>query len=251
MEETLEASLSKVRPHTSSTLAHQKSPATLLLVLEATFKEQNTEATSTAYFAGLLTTLDGALRTAQASGPALGDGDVVPAVLYLLAIVAPHVPPAVIRSSLNTIITLTSPLFPKLFTHAPALRSQLGLYNSVYQALERPHLEAQGLRQSFVSILQLCIDPRPKVRKKAAELVQDVLAKPPVPLARHPYADRVAEWARSSLTEINAAGVHAFKGKQAETDGAEVAIHILTFLRPVISSLPLTVSHTYISKDVH
>lgn len=241
MAESLEASLSKVRPHTSSTLAHQKAPATLLLALEATFKEQNTDATPTAYFAALLTTLDGALRTAQTSGPALGDGDIVPAVLYLLATVAPHVPPAVIRSSLNTVVSLTSPLFPKLFPHAPPLRSQLGLYSSVFQALERPQLEAQGLRQSFVSILQLCVDPRPKVRKKAAELVRDVLAAPPLPLSRHPYADRVAEWVRSSLTEINAAGVHKFKGKQAETDGAETAIHILAFLRPVVPSLPLTV----------
>ncbi|OBZ70964.1 Ribosomal RNA-processing protein 12 [Grifola frondosa] len=240
MAENLEQALSKIRPHTSSSLPHQKAPANLLNALESTFREQITDTSSTAYFAALLTTLDGALQTAQASGPSMGDGDILPAVLYLLAIVAPYVPHAVIQSNLTTVLSLTAPLFPALVMHAPPLRSQLSLYSAILQALERPQLETQGLRQSFVSILQLCVDPRPKVRKKAAELVKEVLASPPPPLLRHPYAERVAEFVKASLDEVNAGGLPKFKGKKVEAEGSETAIHLLAFLRPVLPTLPPT-----------
>jgi ribosomal RNA-processing protein 12 len=87
-------------------------------------------------------------------------------------------------------------------THPPALRSQIGLYGSVLKALDRSQLDIQGIRQSFASILQLCLDGRPKVRKRAAEVIKDVLSSPPTPLIRHPYSDRVAEWIKSTLTDI-------------------------------------------------
>ncbi|KAH9951521.1 ribosomal RNA-processing protein 12 [Amylocystis lapponica] len=241
MADALQDALSKIRPHTSSSLAHQKAPATLLHALEATFREQHAQPTPTAYFASLLTTLDGVLQAAPASGPPLGDGDILPAVLYLLALVAPHVPPPVIRSNLNTVISLTAPLFPVLITHAPPLRSQLTLYSAVLQALERPQLvEAQGLRQSFVFILQLALDPRPKVRKRAAELVRDILAAPPPPLLRHPYAERVADYINSAMSELSANGMPKFKGKKADTEGSDTIIHLLAFLRPILPSLPPT-----------
>lgn len=250
MPEQLEEVLTKIRPHTSSSLPHQKAPASLLQALEATFQEQHTEPSSTAYYAALLTALDGVLQAAPTSGPALGDGDILPAVLYLLALIAPHVPPPVIRSHLSTVINLTSPLFPALVAHAPPLRSQLGLYSAIIQALERPQLEAQGLRQSFVFILQLTLDPRPKLRKKAVELVKDVLSAPPLPLLRHPYAQRVADWVNSTLAEVNSGGMPKFKGKKMQTEGSETGIHLLALLRPILSSLPPTVSGSIITVGV-
>ena len=242
MAETLEQALSKIRPHTSSSLPHQKAPATLLKALESTFNEHNTERSPTAYFAALLTTLDGSLQAARTTGPALGEGDVLPAELYLLALVTPFVPHPVLRTHLHTLLSLTAPLFPTLVPHAPPLRSQLTIYASVLCALEKAQLETPGLRQAFGSILHLCLDPRPKVRKKAAELVKDALAQPPTPLLRHPYADRVAEWTVESLSELTGGGMPKFKGKKAETDGSDTAIHLLAFLRPTLSYLPSSVS---------
>ncbi|KAH9935629.1 NUC173-domain-containing protein [Fomitopsis serialis] len=238
MADNLENSLAKIRPHTSSSLPHQKTPATLLHALEATFREQNTQPSPTAYFAALLTTLEGVLQAAAASGPPLGDGDVLPAVLYLLALVTPHVPHPVIRTHLDTTVSLTSALFPTLASHAPPLRSQLGLYGAIFQALERPQLEFQGLRQSFSFILQLTLDPRPKVRRKASEIIKDVLANPPSPLLQHPYAQRVADWIISALAEVNTGAPVKFKGKKVETDNPDTTIQLLAFLRPVLPTLP-------------
>ncbi|TFK44425.1 armadillo-type protein [Crucibulum laeve] len=232
----MDDALAKIRPHTSSSLPHQKTPATLLVALESTFSEQKTEPSPTAYFAALLTTLDGTIQKKDLS---FGDGDVLPAELYLLALVAPFVSPQVVRAQLNTLLSLTAPLFPFLAQHAPALRSQLSLYHSIFQALDKSQLDTQGIRQTFASILNICIDPRPKVRRKAADVVKDVLANPPAPLARHPYAERTADWVKTALSEINAGPLAKGKaGKQAAAPGAEAAIHVLAFLRPILPYLP-------------
>ncbi|PPQ62932.1 hypothetical protein CVT24_006172 [Panaeolus cyanescens] len=232
----MEEALSKIRPHVSSTLLHQKTPANLLVALEATFKDQNTEATPTAYFAAILTTLDGSIQKKDLS---LQDGALLPAELYLLALVAPFVSQSVMCSNLNTIISLTAPLFPILSQYAPALRSQLSLYHSLFQSLERSQLDIGAVRQAFASILQLCIDPRPKVRKKAADVVKDLLSNPPAPLVRHPYAKQTAEWFTNTLNETNAGPFAKSKSSKKEpSPGAETAIHALAALRPLTPYLP-------------
>lgn len=239
----MEQALVKIRPHTASNLSHQKAPATLLLALESTFTEHKTEPSPTAYFAALLTTLEG---TIQKKDTSLGDGDILPAELYLLALVAPFVPHPVLRTNLSAVISLTAPLFPSLLKHAPALRSQVSLYHVIFQALDRAQLETAGIRQTFASILQLCLDPRPKVRKKAVDVVKDVLASPPAPLVRHPYAERVAAWIKSALEDVNKSPISRKGGKGAEAPGADAAIHILTLLRSVLKNLPPSVGLLWI-----
>ncbi|KAH8119547.1 NUC173-domain-containing protein [Phellopilus nigrolimitatus] len=240
----LEAALSKIRPHTTSSLPHQKAPANLLTALEATFKEQNAERTPAAYFAGLLTALESTVQKEREGNFALRDGDLLPAELYLLALVGPFVPPPVIRANLNTLLSLTTPLWTPLNSYPPPLRSQLSLYNAVLRALDRSQLEAQPIRQSFVTILQLCVDSRPKVRRRAADLVRDVLSSPPSPLMRHPYSERAGEWSVSALSEVNSLGSSKQKGKKNADDIVSAAIHLLAFLRPVLPYLPSTVLPT-------
>lgn len=237
----MEAELSKIRPHTSSNLPHQKAPATLLSALEATFKEQNTDASPAAYFAGLLTALESTVQSERDVEFKLGDGDILPAELYLLALVGPFVPPPIVRHHLNSLLSLTAPLWPSLNAHAPPLRSQLTLYNAILRALDRALLDNQVVRQSFSSILQLCVDARPKVRRRAADLVHDVLASPPSPLIHHPYSERVGEWVVTSLSEVNALGSTKQKAKKNAEDFSSAAIHLLTFIRPLLSFLPSSV----------
>lgn len=236
----LAQALSKIRPHITSSLANQKAPAILLQALESTFEEQNADNSPTAYFAALLTTLDSTLQSQRSSGPAFGEGDVLPAELYLLSLVVPFVPQPVLRSNLATVLSLTAPLFPALVPYAPPLRSQLAIYNSVFLALDRSQLDVQGVRNSFASVLQLCMDPRPKVRRKAADLIRDVLGAPPLPLTRHPYSERVSEFITSSLSEVNPSTLSKGKGKDT-SDGTETGIHLLSLLGPLILTLPPSV----------
>ncbi|EKM54256.1 uncharacterized protein PHACADRAFT_257981 [Phanerochaete carnosa HHB-10118-sp] len=57
-------------------------------------------------------------------------------------------------------------------------------------------------------------------------------------MLRHPYADRTAEWVNVSLLELTTGGLPKFKGKKADTEDSDTAIHLLAFLRPVLASLP-------------
>lgn len=240
----MEDALAKIRPHTSSSLLHQKTPAVLLLAIESTLKEQNTEPSPTAYFAALLTTLDGTLQRKDTS---MDDGAVLPAELYLLALVVPFVSKPVVRTHLATLLNLTAPLFPHMTPHAPPLRSQLSLYHAIFQSLDRSQLDVSGIRQTFASILNLCVDPRPKVRKKAADVVKDTLCSPPYPLIRHPYAERTAEWVKSALSESISAPLT--KSKSTRNIGSpDNVIHVLVFLRPILPHLPPLVRRRPMSK---
>lgn len=236
----MEEALAKIRPHISSSLPHQKAPAQLLIALEATLREQNTDATPTAYFATILTTLDGSIQKRELS---LEDGAILPAEMYLLALVAPFVSAPIIRANLNTLLFLTAPLFPTLNQHPPALRSQLSLYHSIFLSLDRTQLDVQGIRQSFATVLQLCFDVRPKVRKKAADIVKNLLSSPPVPLIRHPYSDRVADWIKVTLTDASARPFGI--SKHSADSGVDAAIHVLACLKPIIAHLPPEVCGTY------
>ena len=238
----MEAVLAKIRPHTASSLSHQKAPAKILTALEATFNEQKADKTPAAYFAGLLTLFDSTVAQEKDTGLKFGDGDRLPAELYLLALICPFVPAPIIRANLNTLMALTEPLWSPINSHAPALRSLLTLYNSVLRALDRVQLEKQTVRQSFATVLQFCVDPRPKVRKRAADIVRDVLASPPSPLLRHPYAERVGEWSVNALSEVNNIGSNKQKGKVNLGDVNGTAIHLIAFIRPVLSYLPSSVS---------
>ncbi|KAH7108388.1 NUC173-domain-containing protein [Auriculariales sp. MPI-PUGE-AT-0066] len=221
----LSGALAKIRPHVHSGLAHQKAPALLLGALEATLREQSAERTPTAYFAALLTALDGLIQ--KEGTTALEEADNIPAALYLLATVAPFVPHVVLRSQLSTIISLLGPLFPALGPHAPPLRSEIAIFGVVIQALDNAHLNQSGVRQVFATLLDLAADPRPKVRKKAAEVIKDILATPPAPLLQHPFSELVATWVHAKLSA-------AVK----QSDGAELAIHVLAFAKPMCGNLP-------------
>ncbi|KAG6900495.1 hypothetical protein C0993_009805 [Termitomyces sp. T159_Od127] len=233
-EQAMEEALAKIRPHTSSSLSHQKTPAVLLIALESTFKEQNANSSPTAYFAALLTTLDGTLQKQKQSSDEM---EILHAVLYLLALIAPFVSTPVIRANLDTVLSLTAPLFPVLKEHAPALRSQLSIYNVIFRSLDRSQLDTQGIRQTFASILQLSIDPRPKVRKKATDVVQEVLSNPTPPLSRHPYTENVADWAISALSEVGTGPLAKSKTKAPESS-PETALHVVAFLRSILGRLP-------------
>lgn len=241
MVSELEEALSKIRPHTSSSLPHQKAPANLLVALERTFKEQNADCTPAAYFAGILTALEATVQKERESKFMLGDGDILPAELYLLALVSPYVPPPVLRANLNTLLAVTGGLWQELILYPPPLRSQLTVYSTILRVADLSQLESSGLRQSFATILQFCVDSRPRVRKKAAEVVRDVLTTPPSPLLRHPYSNRVGEWSANALGEVTAVGSSKQKKKGAD-DSSATAIHLLTFLRPVLHFLPPSVS---------
>ncbi|ELU36689.1 pre-rRNA processing protein Rrp12, putative [Rhizoctonia solani AG-1 IA] len=203
MSSQLELALDKIRIHTSSKLLHQKTPATLLVALEQTFAEQTppTPRSAVAYCAALCTTLEQAVKGGNVS---MGEGDIVPGALYLLAAVLPYVPTPVLRSQVSVLLPLLAPLLPLSSQHPPALRSLLSVLCALWTPLDAPTLTGTPLvRNAWASVLQLCVDLRPKVRKRAQEVVRSVLAAPPAPMIRHPYAEQTAQYILKLLTDIS------------------------------------------------
>lgn len=218
----LEESLAKIRPHTGSQLPHQKAPAQLLVAMEDSFEER----TPTAYFAATLSCLQAQLSSEEEQS--FGEGDRLPAILYLLALILPFVPPAIIRSHLSTILNILTSIFSSLHQHAPALRSGLSISGAFLRSLDRGALvDTHDVRKLFSSLLDNVSDDRPKVRKKAAEEVREILDAPPSPMQVHPYAVHVMKWATSKLGS-----------------GNENEIHIVVFLRNVLPSLHLDTQPT-------
>ncbi|CAE6394994.1 unnamed protein product [Rhizoctonia solani] len=199
----LDLVLDKIRIHKHSKLAHQKVPATLLIALEQTFDEQAppTPRSAVAYCAALCTTLEQAVK---GNNILMGESDLIPGVLYLLVAVLPHVPTPVVRAQVSVLLPLLAPLLPLSSQHPPALRSLLSVLCSLWAPLDPPTLTGTPLlRNAWASVLQLCVDPRPKVRKKAQEVAKSVLAAPPAPMLRHPYAEQTAQYLLNLLTDVS------------------------------------------------
>lgn len=234
----MEGALDKIRPHVRSALLIQSAPAKLLVAVEATLKEQEQEATPVAYYASFLATLQETLKREQASNDDLKveEGDMVPSLLYLLSLVMPHVPHAVVRSNLPIILETIAPLLPLVASSAPSLRSSIGILSSVILALDLHHLTSGPplLRQSYATLLELTVDPRPKVRKRAQEAVGEIVDSPPPPLLVHPYANQTAEYAIGVLTAVASA-----PGKQ---DSTEMGIWVCAFLKSIATAWPPAVS---------
>lgn len=241
-----ENALTKIRPHTTSKQAHQRKPAQLLVALESTLQESSkasgtSERNPTAYFAALLTTLEGCLSQNDLD---LEDGSTLPAILYLLALIFPFVPPAVLRAHLSKIFQLLPPLLPLATpSYPPSLRSLITAIGTALTSMDQGLVlstisisnsfstgatigtgTSTAIRNTFATLLELVLDPRPKVRKRAGEAVKDVLESPPSPLAVHPWSSLVAEWS---------CGVVAQRSTETGEAGVESLIHLMAFLRTV------------------
>lgn len=254
--ESLTEPLDKVRLYSNSKLSHQSKPANLLKALESSLPSP---ISPTAYYAALVSTLQQTIAKEIKQGEiTVAEGDLVPAILYLLAIVVDFVPVAVVQSQsemgllgplfqavrmsagaaggeededefqqTKTIVSLFPPCGPS----APSLRSLIHLVRHVLFTAPTPALSTQPYQTALSSLLSLTLDPRPRVRKVSQEAIRDVLAAPHPPAVRHPYAERVSKGL------IKVLGEKVF-GEESE----QRRIWAIGFVRMVASSWPSEVS---------
>lgn len=250
---TLEDGLSKLRPLVSSKLSHQKKPALLLKALESSLPQP---ITPTAYYAALVQTVQQAVaKEVKAGELEVGEGDLIPAVLYLHAIVVEFVPAAVLHAQsemgllgpvFQTVDTsgglLGGPdegtagksivsLFSPCATSAPSLRSLIAIVRQLLLSAPSPAFSTSPYVAALNALLSLTLDPRPRVRKVAQEAVRDILGAPPPPAVRHPYAERVAKSLIKILSE-----------RMNSEDAEQRRIWAVGFVRIVASSWPSDVS---------
>lgn len=245
----LAQSLDKIRHQTTSNLVHQKRPATLLLAIEATLTEESeTALTPVAYFAALLSTLEQiASLPADQQQVADPEGETLAAVLYLLAMVLPYTPASIIRTRTSSLLEVLAPLLATLKESAPAIKSLFAIFATLFLSLDNATLTSSlHYKQIYNTLLSFLVDGRPKVRRKAQEVVTSLLANPPAPSTKHPYANRTAEFVLESLKESLREGKKGGKRKQqaegTPSDEATRAIALCAFIKSIGKDWPATVS---------
>ncbi|KAF1962945.1 NUC173-domain-containing protein, partial [Byssothecium circinans] len=234
---SLEERLSKVRD--SPKLQNQQQNAVVLSAIEETLKQQGSEFTPTAYFAALLS-----LLSRQVSSDGIANKETATSVIYLLDLVTPHVPAPLLRSKFSEILTSLAPALTHADAEAPLLRSSIGCLESLLivqdaRAWELPQTQISP-RRAVAGLLQIAVDQRPKVRKRAQEALAKVLGNaPPSPSLDHPAADMCAETALKMLKDIAEAADKTKKknkSKKNANDKEPELIHALHLIKTVAST---------------
>lgn len=161
----------------------------------------------------------------------------------------PFTQQAVLRSKLGTLLELLTPQLAAS-GEAGTTKSLLALFQPIYLAMDTSTVNSLQAKQAFNALLAYLVDPRPKVRRKAQEVIQAMLANPPAPSVRHPYAGRVAEFVLESLKDALKEGKKGGKRKQQHSqltvggDGGNVseeasrAIGLCAFIKMVGKDWP-------------
>lgn len=232
--ESFGTALLNVRRLTSSNLPHQAKPAQLLTAIEQAISSSLSSTTlphsPTAYFAALLQCLEkacaedvGGEDDAMAETENMGQGALIPATLYLLAIVIPETPVQVVLSKVSALLECILPLYQTALEHPPALRSILQITTSLLIAAPPALLNSSPLlKKAWNYLLEINVDPRPKVRHLAQEGVRKVLCTPIPPrvtVGAHPYLPRARDWVMSNLEEEAKNGGASSKKKARFTEG--------------------------------
>jgi ribosomal RNA-processing protein 12 len=210
----------------------------LLAAIEDTLRQQQSEFTPTAYFAALLSLLSHQITT-----EGIANKDTATATIYLLDLVTPHVPAPLLRSKFTEILTSLAPALTHQDADAPLIRSSIGCLEALLvvqdaRAWELPQSQISP-RRAVAGLLQISVDPRPKVRKRAQEALAKVLASPPPsPSLDHPAADMCAETALKMLHDIAALAAKSRKNK-ANKDGLNKdpdLMHALQLIKTIATS---------------
>lgn len=233
-EITLEERFAKIR---SPNLESQKQTAVILNAVESTLKEQKEEATPTAYFAALLALLN------QSVGQDASKKSLETSIIYLLDLVTPYTPHALLRAKFTQILSALAPVLMQQGADAPLIRPCIGCLESLLLAQNAAAWELSATqitpRRAVAGLLNLSVDPRPKVRKRALEALRNVLdAPPPGPTLDHPASGMCAETAMSSMKEL---GQRANQAKKEKRSGTEATtdpelFHALQLVRVIAGS---------------
>lgn len=196
-----------------------KKTAVVLNAVEDTLRDQKADFSATAYFAALLALLSQALNTTHG----IVNKDLATSVVYLLDITAEEVPAPLLRSKFAQILSNLVPALTLADVEAPLLRPSIGILETLLVAQDAnswalPHTQI-GPRRATAGLLNLAVDHRPKVRKRAQDALVKVLkTPPPSPSLDHPAADMCAETALQTLNESVAAAGKIKKNKHSKQD---------------------------------
>lgn len=230
----MESKLARVRAQATSKLANQSQYALVLLSVEESLKDTGCSApyAPTAYFVALLSLLEKC--TGENANLKLAAD-----ILYLLDIVAADTPARLLKENFADILLKLAPALSHKEADAPLIRPATGLIQSLLLAQDLQAWKNSGdfnvsPKKAFSMLLQLSLDPRPKVRKRALEAVSEVLANPPPsPVVTHPIANFASGFALQKMATV------AKNFKKASKPNSSGLIHVLQLVGAMAPYWPL------------
>ncbi|KAI8614473.1 armadillo-type protein [Chytriomyces sp. MP71] len=268
----LEHLLQRIRAQASSGIPAQRKAALLLIAIDKTVQEQanandaNGPHPPLAYFGALITLLEQQLVSTSSvknEDDDMGEGEVmdesyadreeiVTAIIHLLAIVFSKISTQILRLKFNVLSQTLHSTLQSFASSSAITRDALACLESLLLAMDLATWQQSTsamvgrpavLKGLTTSVLTLTLNERPKVRKRAQDVVRKVLAFPPPPALVHPfmivavqYYCEVLESAATAAKSVGAAGAGASKkGKaavKAATSESEAAVlDVLVFLK--------------------
>ena len=204
----LEDKLSKIRQQVTSKLENQKHIAIILTAVEENIEGHDTNDTSKnliSYMIALMSLLD------QAVDPethAIKDLQLATSATYLLDIIFQYSAKKLLRSKFADLLTKIAPCITDEKAEPLLIRSAIGCLASLLvaqdtQAWNNTHNLTITPMRGLQGLLELSLDPRPKIRKRALEAIHKILENPPVaPTAEHVAAGTIAIFAINQLADV-------------------------------------------------
>lgn len=206
----LDDKLLKIRSQINSKLDNQKHVAIILTSVEesiygAEVIERDPSKNLVNYLVALMTLLD---QCFDPQSHAVRDTNMARSVTYLLDLIFHYTPRKLLKSHFAEILTKIAPCIVNENAEAALVKSAVGCleamliaqdaqgWNNTHNLKITPHRGLEG-------IIELSMDHRPKVRKRALEAIYEILKNPPVaPSAEHIASPFIAELAIKNLTGV-------------------------------------------------
>ncbi|KAI8820144.1 armadillo-type protein [Fimicolochytrium jonesii] len=238
----------KIRTQTNSGLDNQKQAALILAAVEETITEQGEQLTPLAYFGALMTILSQQATGGEAVPEAQG---LVAAATYLLAIVFPRVPSAILKLKFEDIAKTVGVILEMYQEDQPLVRAVLACFEFLLAAQDSQRWTSDvNCRKLMQVLLIMSVDGRPKVRRRAHEAIRRLLAHPPPPSVHHPATLTIIEFAVRGLEEYTQS-VEGTGSANDRKESEQNVLHVLVFLKAVIPSLALQGGHGRTSGKLH
>lgn len=240
----LEDKLSKIRSQINSKLDNQKNLAIILSAVEENIDEQNNERTPVSYFVSFLALLDQNIRENT-----IVDQTLATTTAYFLDLVFPFSPKGLLKAKFGDILSKLALPLTSEDADAPLVRSTIGALESLLLAQEHQQWLTKGNispKRALLGLLELCLDKRPKVRKRAQDAVQKLLMNPPPsPSPIHVAAPLCATVALEKLASLMDSQAKTGK-KSANKELNSQIIHTLQLIKTITSgnAWPLSKAET-------
>ncbi|ODV86204.1 hypothetical protein CANARDRAFT_196973 [[Candida] arabinofermentans NRRL YB-2248] len=199
----LDAKLDKIRSQVNSKLENQQQLALILQAIDENLKEQNQNINSVAYFISFLTLLDQCCINDE-----IKDLNMATCSVYFLDLIAPYTPKTLLKSKFSEILTKLAPTLTNSESNAPLLRSSIGILETLLlvqdmSAWINSNNYKISPKRGLTGLLELSLDPRPKVRKRAQESVNKILSTVPAgPSLEHPASHLCGEFSLNSIISL-------------------------------------------------